>query len=63
MGNYELSLKLCVTEENIEHLLNGLEVYSGLEVKDVGLMRNGKGKLQVMILMWRGKGAKAKEDG
>jgi hypothetical protein len=62
MVNNELNVKLHVTEDNIEHLLNSLEQYSGLEVKDIGLMRNEKGKLQVIILMWRGKGAKAKED-
>ena len=61
MENNELNTKLKVTEDNIEHMLNGLEEYSGLEVKDIGLMRNEKGKLQVIILMWRGKGAKAKE--
>lgn len=62
MANSELNVKLQVTEDNIEHLLNSLEQYSGLEVKDVGLMRNEKGKLKVLIMMWRGKGAKSKED-
>jgi len=62
MANSELNVKLQVTEGNIEHMLNGLEEFSGLEVKDIGLMRNEKGKLQVIVVMWRGKGAKSKEE-
>jgi len=62
MANNDLNVKLQVTEDNIEHMLNGLEEYSGLEVKDIGLLRNEKGKLKAIIVMWRGKGAKSKED-
>lgn len=54
--------KLEVTEDTIEHVLNSLEAFSGLEVKDVGLMRTGKGKLKTVVVMWRGKDAKLKED-
>jgi hypothetical protein len=57
----ELSTKLQITEDNIEAMLNSLENFSGLEVKDVGLLRNGKGKLKVILVLWRGKDAKFKE--
>jgi len=57
----ELKAKLAITENNIESMLNSLENFTGLEVKDLGLMRDKNGKLQVLILMWRGKDAKGKE--
>ena len=57
-----LSTRLTVTENNIEMALDSLETFSGLEVKDVGLMRNVKGKLKAIIVLWRGKDAKLKEE-
>ena len=57
-----LNNKLKSTEDVIEMTLNSLEAFSGLEVKDVGLLRDGKGKLRVLVLLWRGKDAKSKED-
>ena len=56
-----LLAKLEITETGIEVVLNNLEKITGLEIKDLGLIRNGKGKLQVIIVMWRGKDAKSKE--
>ena len=53
--------KLEITEGQIELVLDSLETFSGLEVKDVGLMRNTKGKLKAIVVVWRGKDAKSKE--
>lgn len=56
-----LKVKIEMAESNIEMIINSLEVFTGLEVKDIGLMRNAKGKLKALIVLWRGKDAKIKE--
>ena len=60
--DHTLRNKLEVTEGQIELVLDSLENFTGLEVKDVGLMRNAKGKLKAIVVLWRGKDAKIKED-
>ena len=53
--------RIEVAEEIIEAALDKVEKTTGLEVKDIGVLRNANGRIQVIILLWRGKEAKAKE--
>jgi hypothetical protein len=54
--------RIEVAEEIIEAALDKVEKTTGLEVKDIGVLRNVNGRVQVIILLWRGKEAKAKEE-